>query len=607
MRLDWRYVAALGVCLVTALLLGFTDLASSIDGYAGDFIFRLHEPAWEDSEAALLAVDEASLVAMRGRRQLREWVAFALGQIAPVRPRAVGVDLIFADPAEEAADASLQRAFEGTQGLVLGADLLRTGGWELPLERFRRGAYLGHVHAEPDPVSRILPLMKAQAGERYWAMALEVYRQAHNAAIVEEPDALTAGAIRIPARREEAYPVGIRYRAPGRIPQVTLKELRDTPARAETFRGKAVFVGFTAQSEVKDRLMTPRGEWMAGVEIHAHAYETIRTGAFLRPAPLALVLAMCLGMVTLVGVIFYRPPGAWSYVWGGLMLMAAHLTPHLMFRLGWLFPTVAPTFAALFAVAAAAGFQYFVLRGRWRVAESDKARYREAIHFVAHEMRTPLSAIQGSSELLTRYNMSDDKRKQMATMINAESKRLARMITAFLDVERLGDGSMELKRDPVELDLVLQSCVDRARVLADRKQMTIEWAGGPAFQLTGDRELLEYAVYNLLTNAVKYSPAETVIRVSTEYRGGRVRLAVADQGMGMEEHELERIFQKFYRTKRAEQAGIEGTGIGLSLVNEIVRHHGGKIDVTSRPGEGSCFTLELPAVVRERTRAEETA
>jgi two-component system sensor histidine kinase SenX3 len=111
----------------------------------------------------------------------------------------------------------------------------------------------------------------------------------------------------------------------------------------------------------------------------------------------------------------------------------------------------------------------------------------------------------------------------------------------------------------------------------------------------GDRELMEYALYNLLTNAVKYSPPDTEVRVSGRSEGGHVRLSVRDQGIGMDSKELKKIFQKFYRTRRAEASGEAGTGIGLSLVDQIVVHHGGRIEVASEPGKGSCFTVVLPA------------
>jgi signal transduction histidine kinase len=229
-----------------------------------------------------------------------------------------------------------------------------------------------------------------------------------------------------------------------------------------------------------------------------------------------------------------------------------------------------------------------------RKSESDKARYQQAIHFVTHEMRSPLTAIQGSSEMMGRYNLNDDKRKQMAQMINTESKRLAKMIQTFLDLERLSDGKLDIRQESFDVRNVLTTCVDRVRPLADRKQIDIRVERDDALPLTGDQELMEYAVYNLLTNAVKYSPPETLVVIRTFHSGDQLRLSVSDQGIGMDEKELKNIFKKFYRTKKAETSGEVGTGIGLSIVEQIMHHHSGKMEVTSVPGKGSCFTMVLP-------------
>jgi len=143
---------------------------------------------------------------------------------------------------------------------------------------------------------------------------------------------------------------------------------------------------------------------------------------------------------------------------------------------------------------------------------------------------------------------------------------------------------------------MVEICVDRVRPLAERKHIGITLRPVPEeLQLTGDRELMEYACYNLLTNAVKYSPQRTEVTVTGWKDGGLIRIAVKDQGIGMDQKEVKQVFQKFYRTKKAEESGEAGTGIGLSIVYQIVEQHGGRIDVTSQPEAGSCFTLVLPA------------
>jgi signal transduction histidine kinase len=149
---------------------------------------------------------------------------------------------------------------------------------------------------------------------------------------------------------------------------------------------------------------------------------------------------------------------------------------------------------------------------------------------------------------------------------------------------------MELKGDTFQIREIVEVCVSRAHPLAERKNIRIV-AEALQGNMAGDRELMEYAVYNLLTNAVKYSPPDTQITVASHLDAtGRLRLSVQDQGIGMDAKELRQIFQKFYRTKRAEASGEAGTGIGLSIVEQIVQHHGGKMEVTSQPGQGSCFT-----------------
>lgn len=573
------------------MIAGWSSLADGMEGSAYDWMFRLQSPAPVNASSLVLAVDERTLSETGGMRNLRATLTDTLRRLHKDEPLVVAIDAVLADAIDTNTDAALERALADTHNLILGSDIIPGADrWEDPLPAFLQHAKaVGHVHAAPDPVSRKLPLELIAGRDRRWAMALEAYRlRSGGVSIEESPGGLIVGDLIIPNRRETSRAMYIRYAAG--IPQVSM-----TAKSFPQARGKVVFLGVTAQTAARDRLMTPLGGMMSGVEIHAQAYETLAHGKFLTTASLTAVAIVCLALTIAAGTIFAFLSGSTAYLLAFVLLVIAHLTPHIAFANGSIFPYLAPVWAAWLSVFTAAAWQYFVVRRQLQKSESDKARYQQAIHFVTHEMRSPLTAIQGSSELMGRYNLNDAKRKQMADMINAESKRLARMIQTFLDIERLTDGQMELRSEVFDAAGVIEPCLDRARPLADRKQIEFRVEELEPATLNGDRELLEYAVYNLLTNAVKYSPAETIVTVSAHRDQNQLRLSVRDQGIGMDEKELRSIFQKFYRTKKAEASGEAGTGIGLSIVEQIVHHHGGRIEVTSTPGKGSCFTMIIPA------------
>ncbi len=593
------YVAALVVSAALALLVSFTPLGVEIDNDAYDWLFRLNPPPGVPPETALVEVDDASLTAIGGMRRLRGALAVGLDRVAAAGPAVVAVDIMLADEAGGEEDALLDVALSKTPNLVLACDLV-PGGWQGPIARFRRHASaVGHAHADPDSfdmVTRRIPLMKvAGQSDRRWALALEAFRLARGGGqISESPDEVQVGGRTIPSRWRDGRPLRVRF--VGELPRVSLKQVLSGEPLGR-LAGKTVFVGVTSQTAAQDRWMTPYsyGLPMPGVEIHANAFETIARGRFLTDASPVTMLAVCLAALVAAGAIFWFLAGWPAYAAAAGLLAVVHALPALLFSHDVVFPFFAPLATAWLAVGVAASYQYFVVRRLLQTTEIEKGRYQQAIRFVTHEMRTPLTAIQGSSELMSRYNLPEQKRRQIAEMINSESRRLARMIQTFLDVEKLSAGEMELKKERFAVSAVVDTCLARVAPVAEKKRIAIERGPTVAADLTGDRELMEYAVYNLLTNAIKYSPAETTVRVNGVFEAGLLRLAVADQGIGMDEKELGKIFTKFYRTKRAEATGEVGTGIGLSIVQQIVEHHSGQIEVTSQPGKGSCFILILPA------------
>ncbi len=588
--------ALLALCLVLAVAAGWTRLAAQLDGQAYDWLFSTRRSAPWKTKAAILAIDEASLIEMGGARNLRARLTEALAQVCATKPVALAIDLMISSADDPKVDEALAAALKRCPSVVLAADIMRDGQtWEEPAPLFRRqAASLGHVHADPDPVSRRIPLEKATGGKRTWALALEAFRLSRQAGpILESPHDLEIGLTKIPAARSTARSVYIVY-SPTPIEQVSLKDLRADPRLALRLANRAVFVGFTDQSAARDRLMTPMGYLMTGVEIHAHLFETLDQGVFLRDAGPALPVLLTAAALLGAGLIFAFLSGWAAWVLAGALLLVVHLAPGWYFDSHIVLPPTMPLLGVWLGVIAAASFHHFVIRRQWQRSEADKTRYQQAIQFVTHEMKTPLTAIQGSSEIMSRYKLNEDKQKQIAQMIHSESKRLAQMIQTFLDVERLAGGEMELKREAFRLCEVLLQALDRARILAERKEMTLDVGAIPQGYVRGDREMLEYAFYNLLNNAVKYSSVGTRIECRAEIAGESLRISIRDEGMGMEPSDLKRIFDRFYRSKRAEESGISGTGIGLSIVHEIVQRHEGSIQVESELGRGSVFTVTLP-------------
>jgi signal transduction histidine kinase len=588
------------------VFVGWTPVGVRLDHYAYDVMSTVYAAKFLSTEAretTVVAIDEETLAAGHGMRSIRPILSDVLTRVAAAQPRAVAVDVILHDETVPAEDAQLAAAMRGVKNLVLDCELVNDA-WEDPAPQFKSAAFgIGHVHLpkdREDGVSRQIPLEVVASHDRRWALALETLFAANGKQGPDEesPEDLRVGSTLIPAaRKDNSRTLWIRYEWGIR----TVSALKFDPAE---LRDRVVFVGITAQSAARDRLVNPYGQDVPGVTVHAHAYDTLVRGKFLTQAGDLTRVLWAMALAGSAALIFARLSGWRAYALALVVIAAAHVLPFVYFLNDVVFPYFGLVSSAWLTTVFAASYQHFFVRRQLSRSESEKSRYQEAIHWVAHEMRSPLTAIQGSSEIMTRYKLTEEKQHQLSEMINSESKRMARMIQTFLDMERLADGQMELKREPFNICDVSASCFKRALPLAERKRINLVLDTSMDANLLGDRELMEYALYNLLTNAVKYSPAETEVHVSAEQRGAELRLAVRDQGIGMDSDEVKKIFTKFYRTKRAEQSGEAGTGIGLSIVQQIVAHHGGRIEVTSEPGKGSCFTMVLKAEVATSPNAE---
>jgi two-component system phosphate regulon sensor histidine kinase PhoR len=224
----------------------------------------------------------------------------------------------------------------------------------------------------------------------------------------------------------------------------------------------------------------------------------------------------------------------------------------------------------------------------------------DVMTLVTHELRTPLTAIQGMSEVLAQFEVDSERRREMHLAINEEAKRLSHMINEYLDITRLESGARRLRLAPVGIG----SLIERVLLLLDpvAAQRQIRIVRRLASNLPGllaDADLIAQALTNLIANAIKYSPVDTEIIVEGHTEADTLVIEVTDHGYGIPTGSLSRIFEKFYRVPRVEDADVPGTGLGLSLVREIVELHCGRIAVESELEVGSTFSVHLPLVRKE--------
>lgn len=234
-----------------------------------------------------------------------------------------------------------------------------------------------------------------------------------------------------------------------------------------------------------------------------------------------------------------------------------------------------------------------VIDDRSRRTRDDSAR-REFVDNVGHELKRPVGALALLAETLAAER-DPVVVARLSRRLQTEAQRVARVVDDLVLLSRM-DAEEHPAPEAVPVHLIVAQAAERVRAAAQDKDITVNF-GEPAQRLTvlGDRRQLVAAIYNLLDNAVKYSPARSVVEVRGRPAGERVELSVRDQGIGIPEADLDHIFERFYRVEGAQARNVGGTGLGLAIVRHVVGNHRGEIRVESEEGGGSTFKLRLPA------------
>ncbi len=249
----------------------------------------------------------------------------------------------------------------------------------------------------------------------------------------------------------------------------------------------------------------------------------------------------------------------------------------------------------LFVRVARLGARYILLLAEDRTESYrlDEVR-RDFVANISHELKTPIGAVGLLAEALQAASDEPDQVRRFAKRLTKEADRLARITQEIIELSRLQAADALTKPEVVEIDHVVALAIDQNRVAAESSRVTIVSGGDAGAEVYGDEPLLAVALHNLIANAIQYSPKGSRVGVGVKNSDGIVEIAVTDQGIGIPDEELDRVFERFFRIDPARSRHTGGSGLGLSIVKHVVQNHGGDIRVWSQPGNGSTFTIRLP-------------
>jgi signal transduction histidine kinase len=498
--------------------------------------------------------------------------------------KGVAIDLLL--PEHRLGDEDLARALSRGPS-VLAAGLDEGGHWLLPNPALHTVA-VGHVSfdLDRDGVVRHFSSTK-QLGERTLP-ALSVA-------------AARLGNAQLPIPVDRTLRPAFRTRP---IPAISASAVLEAQG-GDILRNRVVFIG-TSAAGVGDRFISPvsqGGTPEPGVLIEATSAEAILSNDLLRTVSPLFNALLAFGLGWLGTLLLTAPRRLLSLIIPGLALAPPLVAVVLLEAFNLQLAPLAILFALLLAGALEGGLRsrrarvamhsatdrILELENIQQALSETRKQDAEARRVVAHELKTPLTSVRGLAQLLAQFDLSPSERNRVAGMVVSETSRLTQMVDALLDLERLRLRNFDRDAKPLDLSAL---CAERVAFLRAGTPRDIGADLEPGLWILGDKGLLERVIENLVSNAFKFSPEESPVRISLKAESAQVVLEVADRGPGIPAEERTRIFGRFARGST--QGLALGLGLGLALVAEVVAWHRGDVAADEGPDGGSVFRVRLP-------------
>jgi signal transduction histidine kinase len=402
---------------------------------------------------------------------------------------------------------------------------------------------------------------------------------------------------------KQAY---INFRPAGSFPRTSFEAIMEGHFDPNQLANRIVIIGQDlglAEAEYATTPYSRLSTGMTSVELHGNIFETLieNSSPYRAPRILNLIFICLVSLLTVQVVLTARPFN------GLLILLGTFLVFGLFsFVLLWIFGVWISLIHPLLTIFLA--YYFFIPyrliienRRSWEYYQRNKLLKQveelktNFISMMSHDLRTPIARIQGMLEVIIRETREiTPLNREAIDTIRASSDELLKFINSILNYAKIESAQVKLNIQSKDINSLIEDVVLKHEFLAKLKQIQIIKELEPLFPLLVDPDLLKQVFSNLIENAIKYSPENTKILISTEDRGQSVVIQVSDQGPGIPDDELPNIFMKFFRSRQTRNSPIKGSGLGLYLAKYFTDLHHGQISVECTPGQGCTFTVEIP-------------